>query len=53
MSFPLRVGRSAALAGAAVGGLGLLINNQPLQQVGGTALAGALGLKTVSKLFGK
>ena len=47
------VGRSLAVAGAAVGGLGLLTNNESFQRVGGSALAGGVGLKTISKLFGK
>ena len=49
----LSVGRSLAFAGGAVGVLGLLTNNRQLQQVGGSALAGGVGLKTVSKVIGR
>ena len=47
------VGRALAISGAVVGGAGLLTNNRELQKVGGSALAGGVGLKTISKLFGK
>ena len=51
--FLFSAGRSLAIAGAAVGGLGLLTNNPQLQKVGGSAIVGGVGLKTISKLFGK
>ena len=46
-------GRALAVSGALVGAAGLLTNSRELQQVGGTALVGGVGLKTLGKLFGK
>merc|ERR1712223_2243937 len=48
-----KVGRALAISGAVVGSAGLLTNNRELQKVGGSALAGGVGIKTFSKLFGK
>merc|ERR1711953_180131 len=47
------VGRALAISGAAVGAFGLATNNEGFQRVGGSALVGGIGLKSVAKLFGR